>query len=67
MTSRTIEIEGETFEAGHRFRGIGGGRDAIPLFAQHARQKRPDAPVVIDNQKMRGIVGRRPRRGAAIR
>ena len=61
------QIEGKTFEAGHCFRGIGGGRDAIPFFAQQAGQQRPDAPVVIDNQKMRGVVGWRGQRRRTIR
>jgi len=49
------------------FLGIGGGRNAIPLFAQHARQKCADAPVVVDNKKMRGIVGWRPRPRGSMR
>src|ERR1700688_1662454 len=53
-------MQAEQFGAGVARAGCGG--DAIALAAQEARQQVADAAVVVDQQKMRRVVGRLRRR-----
>ena len=51
------QIEAQPFELGARIGGGLRGGDAIALGEQEARQQVADAPVVVDHQQMRGVVG----------
>jgi hypothetical protein len=60
VEDQQIEMQAEQLGA-----GVGGARrggDAIALAGQKARQQIADAAVVVDQQQMRGVVGRLRRR-----
>ena len=55
------QVERQAFELGARVHGVVRRGDAIALGKQEARQQIADAPVVVDHEQMRRIVGKRDR------
>ncbi len=62
MTSRIRRSKCRPSSLARASSGARGGRDAIALAGQKPRQKIADTAVVVDQQQMRGVVGRLPRR-----
>ena len=48
----------QAVELGARFGRIVGGGDAVAFGGEKARQQVADAPVVVDDEQMRRVVGR---------
>ena len=60
VEDQQVEMQAEQLGAG--ILGAHRGGDAVALAAQKTRQQIADAAVVVDQQQMRGIVGRMRRR-----
>ena len=60
------QIEMQAGELGARVARAHRGGDAIALAAEEARQQIADAAVVVDQQEMRGVVGRLQRAARSV-